>query len=100
MNPVAKSPERVASSAQAGDAATAMGDGHMPKGPNGQIRPADVIGNAVRVTRIATGEFQDVRSEASGRQKNGAAGGQARSASLIQGERIDIARKAAEARWR
>ena len=28
----------------------------MPKGPKGQKRPADVIGNAVRVMRIATGE--------------------------------------------
>jgi len=26
----------------------------MPKGPQGQKRPADVIGNAVRVMRIAT----------------------------------------------
>jgi hypothetical protein len=28
----------------------------MPKGPQGQKRPADVIGNSVRVMRIATGE--------------------------------------------
>jgi hypothetical protein len=28
----------------------------MPKGPKGQKRPADVIGNAVRVMRIAMGE--------------------------------------------
>ena len=28
----------------------------MPKGPKGQKRPADVIGNAVKVMRIATGE--------------------------------------------
>jgi hypothetical protein len=27
----------------------------MPKGPQGQKRPADVIGNAVHVMRIATG---------------------------------------------
>jgi hypothetical protein len=26
----------------------------MPKGPKGQKRPADVIGNAVKVMRIAT----------------------------------------------
>ena len=35
----------------------------MPKGPQGQKRPADVIGNAVRVMEIATGqreeEFED-----------------------------------------
>ena len=28
----------------------------MPRGPKGQKRPADVIGNAVRVMQIATGE--------------------------------------------
>jgi hypothetical protein len=28
----------------------------MPKGPKGQKRPADVIGNAVKVMRILTGE--------------------------------------------
>jgi len=31
----------------------------MPKGPQGQKRPADVIGNAVHVMRIATGEIKD-----------------------------------------
>ena len=30
----------------------------MPKGPRGQKRPADVIGNAVHVMRIATGEVE------------------------------------------
>ena len=29
----------------------------MPRGPKGEKRPADVIGNAVRVMRIATGEI-------------------------------------------
>jgi hypothetical protein len=28
----------------------------MPTGPKGQRRPADVIGNAIRVAQIATGE--------------------------------------------
>ena len=31
----------------------------MPKGPKGEKRPADVIGNAVKVMRIATGEESD-----------------------------------------
>jgi hypothetical protein len=31
----------------------------LPTGPKGQKRPADVIGNAVRVMRIATGEEAD-----------------------------------------
>jgi hypothetical protein len=28
----------------------------MPKGPKGQKRPADLIDNAIRVAKIATGE--------------------------------------------
>jgi hypothetical protein len=35
---------------------------HIPKGPKGQKRPADVIGNAVHVTRILTGEIPDEHS--------------------------------------
>jgi len=31
----------------------------MPRGPKGERRPADVIGNAVKVMRIATGEEED-----------------------------------------
>lgn len=32
----------------------------MPKGPRGEKRPADVIGAAVKVMRIATGEEEEV----------------------------------------
>ena len=35
----------------------------MPTGPKGQKRPADVIGNAVRIARIATGEEPDEGTE-------------------------------------
>jgi hypothetical protein len=38
----------------------------MPKGPQGQKRPADVIGNAVRVMRIATSEETDHRQAVAG----------------------------------
>ena len=31
----------------------------MPKGPRGEKRPADVIGAAVMVGKIATGETED-----------------------------------------
>ena len=31
----------------------------MPRGPKGERRPADVIGNAVHVMRIATGEIKE-----------------------------------------
>ena len=35
----------------------------MPTGPEGQKRPADVIGNAIRVAQIATGEAVLPRNE-------------------------------------
>jgi len=33
----------------------------MPKGPKGEKRPADVIGAAVMVGKIATGEVEDAK---------------------------------------
>jgi len=41
----------------------------MPRGPKGEGRPADVIGNAVHVMRIATGEAEEDRGRAPGRAK-------------------------------
>ncbi len=53
----------------------------MPKGPKGQKRPADVIGNAVKVMKIATGEeceelTEDGKDKAA--QSLGRRGGRAR----------------------
>ena len=36
----------------------------MPKGPRGEKRPADVIGAAVMVMRIATGEIEEPEESA------------------------------------
>lgn len=75
----------------------------MPKGPKGEKRPADVIGNAVKIMKIATGEIEDKPDEKLG--KNGAAaelgrlGGAARAKSLSKKKRSDIAKKAAITRW-
>ena len=58
----------------------------MPRGPKGEKRPADGIGNAVHVMRIATGEVEEGTGPDDG--KNPAAkalgrkGGQARAAKL------------------
>ena len=73
----------------------------MPKGPRGEKRPADVIGNAVKVMRIATGE----ETEEAGRAKTaaaelGARGGRARAEKLSREQRAEIARAAATARWK
>lgn len=35
----------------------------MPKGPRGEKRPADTIGNAMKVMRVATGEEVDERTD-------------------------------------
>lgn len=74
----------------------------MPKGPKGQKRPADVIGNAVRVMQIATGEaeeeFDDDGKDPAAKAL-GAKGGKARAAKLTPEQRSEIARKAAAKRW-
>lgn len=69
----------------------------MPKGPEGQKRPADMIGMSVQVARIATGEMEDTKK--SGRVRSGKAGAKARAENLTAEERSEIARKAANARW-
>lgn len=75
----------------------------MPTGPKGQKRPADVIGNAVKIARIATGEDEDA-TPADGKDKAaqelGKKGGKKRAESLSPARRADIAQKAAKARWR
>jgi len=53
----------------------------MPRGPKGEKRPADVIGNAVHVMRIATGEIEEVQPK-SGRVRSGHAGAKARAMAL------------------
>ena len=75
----------------------------MPKGPKGQKRPADVIGNAIKVARIATGEEEeeivdDGKDPAA--KSLGARGGKARAAKLTNAEKSAIAKKAAQSRWR
>jgi len=71
----------------------------MPRGPQGQKRPADVIGNAVHIARIATGEIEDTTLRQPAKRKSGLAGAKARAEKLTAEERSEIARKAANARW-
>jgi hypothetical protein len=72
----------------------------MPKGPRGEKRPADVVGAAVLVGRIATGEIEDVKPRKSGRIRSGFAGALARVQATSKEERRRIAQKAAASRWR
>jgi hypothetical protein len=74
----------------------------MPKTPKGHKRPADAIGNAVHVMKIATGEIEESGQTEDGRSKAavelGRKGGLARASSLSPQRRVAIARKAARAR--
>jgi len=73
----------------------------MPRGPRGEKRPADVIGNAVKVMRIATGEETEeletdrVKCAAA---ELGARGGKARAAKMTPERRVEQARQAAAKR--
>lgn len=73
----------------------------MPKGPRGEKRPADAIGLAVMIGKIATGEIEDTREEASSAvSQMGKPGGKARAASMTPERRSEIARAAAQQRWK
>jgi len=71
----------------------------MPRGPQGQKRPADVIGAAVMVARLATEEISETLTAKSGRTRSGHAGGRARARKLSPEHRSRIAKKAAAKRW-
>jgi hypothetical protein len=78
----------------------------MPRGRKGEHRPADAIGNAVHVMRIATGQITDDVPTPESEGKDPAAvalgrkGGKARAEGMSKKRRKEIARKAAESRWR
>lgn len=74
----------------------------MSTGPEGQKRPADVIGNAVKVMRIATGHEDDnITDDGKGAAKTlGAKGGKKRAENVTLERRAKIAKKSAETRWR
>ena len=62
----------------------------MPKGPKGEKRPADVVGAAVKVMQIATGEIEeDIEDDGKNKaaQALGRLGGQAR---LLQEKKFKL----------
>lgn len=74
----------------------------MPKGPKGEKRPADVIGAAGMVGRIATGEIEDKKRDpgTEANRKGGLKGGAARAKKLSPERRKEIASRAAKSRWK
>jgi hypothetical protein len=72
----------------------------MPRGPQGQKRPADAAINAVHIARIATGEIEETTLKQPAKRKSGLAGAKARQESTMAAQRAEIARKTANARWK
>lgn len=72
----------------------------MPTGPRGEKRPADVIGAAIMVAKLATGKITEILKEPSGKVRSGHAGTKARAEKLARAERVAIAKTAAAARWK
>jgi hypothetical protein len=76
----------------------------VPTGPKGEKRPADVIGNAVKVMRILTGEEPEDYGSAPAKdqaaQALGRKGGKKRAERMTAEQRAEIARAAASARWK
>jgi hypothetical protein len=72
----------------------------MPKGPQGQKRPADAVGLAVLIGRIATGEAEDESEElASSAARLGSKGGKKRAENMTAERRREVAQAAAAKRW-
>lgn len=73
----------------------------MPRGPRGEKRPADAIGLAVMIGKIATGEIEDeVDATKSVAAQLGSLGGKKRAANMTPERRAEIAKSAALKRWR
>ncbi len=72
----------------------------MPKGPGGQKRPADVVGAAVKVMQIATGEIEATTDDGKNKAavELGRKGGKARAEKMSPERRSEIAKKAAAKR--
>jgi hypothetical protein len=73
----------------------------MAKRPKGETRPADVIGDAVKGMRKATGAGVGVAEDGKDKaaQSLGRRGGKARAEKMSAERRAEIAKKAAAQRW-
>lgn len=76
----------------------------MPRGPKGEKRPGDVIGAAIMVGRIATGEIDQTETLPDGKDPAAVAlgrkGGKARAEGMSAEKRSEIAKEAAAKRWK
>lgn len=76
----------------------------MPTGPKGEKRPADVIGAAIMVAKIATGEIEEAAPGDDGKdpaaKSLGARGGVTRAKAMTPERRAEIAKATADKRWK
>jgi hypothetical protein len=72
----------------------------VPKGPQGQKRPGDVIGTAVHPARIATAKIDHNKSNWPGKRVGGFAWASARENKLLSLQRCEIAKLAAEVSYK
>ena len=79
----------------------------MPRGPNGEWRPADPLACAAHVMKIATGEISETyeppersEEERAAARARASKAGKARAASQTPDRRREIATAGADARWR
>lgn len=71
----------------------------MPKGPQGQERPADVIGSAFHIAKIATVEIEETTHAQPANFRSGKAESKVSAESRTAKQRSEIARMAAKGRW-
>lgn len=77
-------------------------DSGMPKGPQGQKRPADTVAAAIKTAKILTGEAEEDFGNSAkdpAARALGKKGGAARRDKLTPERRSEIARAAATRRW-
>ena len=76
----------------------------MPKGPNGQWRPADPVAAGVHIGKLATHEIEETfeapaRPDPADDSRRASAAATARAASMTPEARSASAKRAAAARW-
>jgi hypothetical protein len=72
----------------------------MPKGLRGEKRSGDVVGAAIKVAKIATGEIEEDSNEPqSAAAEVGRRGGKARAERMTAEQRTAAAKRAASKRW-
>lgn len=77
----------------------------MPRGPNGEWRPANPIAAAIHVGRIATGEIEETfepprqAADHAAASRRASKAGKASAASRTSEERRELGKAGADARW-